>query len=80
MVNTDLITEYFNSCGKLLEVSYDNYISYLENIFSFWGKNLNIYDRNKNHSVETFNAFMSGYEKAKIDFGVATKEPSDIYF
>jgi hypothetical protein len=80
MVSTDPMSVYFDGFKNTIENYYESYISYIEMFLTFWGKNRDIFDKNKNHQVDIFNAFMSGYEKAKIDFGIAVKEPSDIYF
>jgi hypothetical protein len=74
------LTSYFDGLKSTIENYYDIYITYFEAYMTFWGKNREIYDKNKNHQVEMFNAYMTGYEKAKSDFGISTKEPSDIYF
>lgn len=78
--STDPYFTFFDGFKSTIENYYESYISYFEMCLTFLGKNREIYDRNKNHQVEMFNSYMSGYEKAKIDFGISTKEPSDIYF
>jgi hypothetical protein len=78
--NVNFLSEYFNSFKDIIEDSYEIYVSYVEMILGFWGKNRQIFDKSKNQQVALFNSYMSGYEKAKIDFGIKVKEPSDIYF
>jgi hypothetical protein len=80
VIRLDIIKEYYDNWGRLLELSYENYISFIEMTFDVWGKNTKIYDKNKNYNIDIFNAYLSGYEKAKTDFGIKVKEPSDIYF
>jgi hypothetical protein len=77
--NVNFLSEYFNSFKDMIEDSYEIYVSYVEMVLGFWGKNKQIYDKNKNHQVDLFNSYLSGYEKAKADFGISVKEPADFY-
>ena len=74
------ISDFFNGYRNVVEDCCEIYISYVEMILGFWGKGRAIFDKNKNNQVDLFNSYMSGYEKAKIDFGLAPKEiNSDMY-
>jgi hypothetical protein len=74
------IASFYDGYRNIVEDCCEIYVSSIEMILGFWGKSRQIFDKNKNHQVELFNSYMSGYEKAKIDFGIAVKEPSEIYY
>ncbi len=85
--NLDIIKEYFDNYSKFVESCYESGISMIEMYFRLLNKNREMFDKSNDHQVEIFNAFMSGYEKAKMDLlnnnGFShekIKDPSDIYF
>lgn len=79
----EIYNEFISNC-------YEYYIECFEIFMGYLGHNVNSFNKTKDVNVNTFNAFMTGYQKARSDLGLIDddkkdnndkiKDPSDIYF
>ena len=76
----DYFAKMINSYGNFLEFMYINYMNSIDSCLVFFNKNREIYDHNKNQSLDSLKIYMEGYEKAKKDLGFIVKEPAECYF
>lgn len=81
--------ELFEIYNEYISNWYEYYMDCFEIFMEYLGHGVSSFNKTKDVNTETFNAFMTGYQKARTDLGLGTinddnkiseKDPSDIYF
>lgn len=90
---TNIFSKMVNGYSSFIECTYNSYMNWLDMCFVFINKNREAFDHSRNSNMDSLNAYMQGYEKAKKEFcstststspfgetTVTEKDPASIYF